>query len=90
MKSGTAALFVLLTAVPVLAADLCGDWQLAAQVLNDVTYARVTLKIEGEKLTGTLNEIRLDGTVKGDVIAFTATRPVPAGEDRTHKGHSVN
>ena len=75
MKSGTAALFVLLATVPVLAADLSGEWQFTAQVLNDVTYARVTLKIEGERLTGTLNETRLEGTVKGDVVAFTATRP---------------
>ena len=40
--------------------DISGDWQFTARVLNDVSYARVTLKVEGEKLTGTLNEIKLE------------------------------
>src|SRR5262249_43204181 len=52
------------------------------RILNDFTYARVTLKADGEKLSGTLNEIKLEGTIKGDVLAFTGTRPngQPFGE----------
>ena len=78
MKTGTAALVVLLTAVSaasVAAADVSGNWELTAQLLNDVNHARVTLTVSGEKLTGTLNELTLEGTVKGEEINFVATRP---------------
>ena len=70
-----AVFFVLLATASVSAADLSGEWELAARVLNDVTYARVTLKVENDKLTGTLNEVSLEGTVKGDDVSFIATRP---------------
>jgi acetamidase/formamidase len=57
------------------AADLSGDWELAGKYLGDVNYARMSLKIEGDKLTGSMNEIKLEGTVKGDEFSFTAKRP---------------
>ena len=75
MKIGTAALLVILTAVSASAADLSGRWELAVRLLNDVNYSRVTFKVEGETLTGTLNEVTLAGTVKGDEVSFVATRP---------------
>ena len=75
MKYGIGILAMLLTATMVSAADLSGEWQFTATLLNDVTYARVALRVDGEKLSGTLNEIRLEGTVKGDDLTFTATRP---------------
>jgi amidase len=76
MRHGTALLVVLLLAVtPASAADVSGDWELTVQVLNDVNYARVTLKVEKDTLTGTLNDVMLEGTVKGDGVSFIATRP---------------
>jgi acetamidase/formamidase len=75
MKLITAVLFILSTAIPARAADVSGEWQLTATVLNDVTYARLTLKADGDTLTGTFNEMTLAGTVKGDEVTFTATRP---------------
>jgi len=75
MRTGTAALFVVLTAVSVSAADVSGSWELTARLLNDVNHARVTFAVSGEKLTGTLNELKLEGTVKGDDVNFVATRP---------------
>lgn len=75
MKLATVALLALLPASLASAADLSGRWEFSARLLNDVTYARVTLKVEGEKLTGTLNEINLEGTVKDTQLAFVATRP---------------
>jgi ribonucleotide monophosphatase NagD (HAD superfamily) len=75
MRTGTAALFVVLTVVSVSAADVSGSWELTARLLNDVNHARVTLTVSGEKLTGTLNELKLEGTVKGDDVDFVATRP---------------
>jgi acetamidase/formamidase len=66
---------MLLMAATLSAADVSGEWQLAATLFNETTYARVTLKAEGEKLSGTLNEIALSGTIKGDELTWTATRP---------------
>ena len=57
------------------AADLSGDWELALKYLNDTSHARVKLKTDGDKLTGTLNELKIEGTVKGDDVRFTARRP---------------
>src|SRR5262252_2262786 len=43
------------------ASDLSGGWEFSANYLGNVSYARVTLKVEGDKLSGTLNELRLEG-----------------------------
>ena len=75
MRTGTAALLVMLTAVSVAAADVSGSWELTVRLLNDLNHARVTLTVSGEKLTGTLNELKLEGTIKGDEVDFVATRP---------------
>src|SRR5262245_50812210 len=75
MKYRVAALLVLLTATSTSAADVSGEWLFTAQVLNDSTYARVMLKVEGDRLGGTLNELKLEGTIRGDAVVFTATRP---------------
>src|SRR5438105_9762705 len=42
----------LLAAGTLVGADLSGDWEFSSKYLGDVSYARVTLKIEGGKLTG--------------------------------------
>src|SRR5215510_7944537 len=75
MKRLIAVLGVVLVASVARAADVSGDWELTTKVLDDVTYARVALKVDGEKLSGTLNELKLEGTVKGDDVTFIATRP---------------
>src|SRR5262245_57877220 len=75
MKRAIAVLCVVLLANVARAADVSGDWEFATKVLDDVNYARVALKVEGEKISGTLNEMKLEGTVKGDDVTFTATRP---------------
>src|SRR5215470_13089270 len=75
MKRAIAVLCVVLLANVARAADVSGDWEFATKVLDDVSYARVALKVEGEQISGTLNEMKLAGTVKGDDVTFTATRP---------------
>jgi amidase len=75
MKTIGAIVFVLLATTTLSAADVSGEWEFAAKVLNDVNYARVTLKSEGEKLTGSLNEVKLEGAIKGDAFTFKGTRP---------------
>src|SRR4051794_14992587 len=64
-----------LNTIVLVAADISGDWQLVATNLDDVSFARVTLKIDGDELTGTLNELKLEGTLKGDEFTFTGKRP---------------
>jgi acetamidase/formamidase len=65
----------LFLAGTVNAADLSGEWEFAGKHLGDVSYARVNLKVEGGKLTGNLNELKLEGTVEGDSLKFSAKRP---------------
>ena len=66
---------VLVVAGSALAADVSGDWELAARYLGDVNYVRITLQASGDKVTGNLNELKLEGTIKGDDLQFKATRP---------------
>src|SRR4051795_2246045 len=58
-----------------IAADISGEWELEVQQLNDTNNARVQFITDDGKLSGTLNELALSGSVKADDISFTATRP---------------
>jgi amidase len=69
---------ILLAFLPLLAsaADITGEWRLQLIRFGEqFVSARVNLKAEGTKLTGTLNELKLEGSVDGDHVALTATRP---------------
>lgn len=62
------------------AADINGGWEFRAKVFDDFDYARLTLKVDGENLSGTLSlagwgQIKLDGTIKGNVVSFKGMRP---------------
>ena len=63
MKAIPAILFALFTSATLSAADVSGDWEFAAKILNDMNYSRVTLTADGEKLSGNLNENKLEGVV---------------------------
>jgi amidase len=65
----------LLLTLRTLAADLSGAWEFAGKHFDEVSPARLTLKIDGDKLTGSLNELKLEGTLKGDDLKFSAKRP---------------
>lgn len=63
-----------------LAADVSGNWKIVLHAPNGQTLdAKLTLKAEGHKLTGTLTgqagtaQIQ-DGTVDGDTITFKIVR----------------
>lgn len=56
--------------------DVTGKWAFAVTTENGTGYPTVTLKQEGEKITGTYESQRLgsravEGTVKGDAIKFS-------------------
>ncbi len=58
------------------AADIDGSWHLALIRFNErFSSARVVLKADSNKLTGTLNELKLAGTIEGNHIRLTMTRP---------------
>ena len=63
---------------PVLAfaADVAGSWNLVlVRFGEEFAAARVELKTEGTKVTGTLNELKLEGTFENDKLQMTAVRP---------------
>ena len=63
-------------ATTLAAADIAGVWRLnIVSFGEEVAPARVELKVEGDKLTGNLNEIKIEGTVQDSSLKFTATRP---------------
>jgi amidase len=69
---------ILLMFLPLLApaADITGEWRLRLiRFGEEFASARVNLKADGTKVTGTLNELKLEGALDGDHIALTATRP---------------
>jgi amidase len=64
--------------VPLLAsaADVAGEWNLhLVRFGNDFAAARVQLKEDGKSVTGTLNELKLAGSLEGNHLQLTATRP---------------
>ena len=68
----------LLLCLPVLlsAADIAGQWNLhLIRFGDDFNAARVELTADGNRITGKLNELKLSGSVEGDQVHFTATRP---------------
>lgn len=57
-------------------ADVSGSWILHLVLAGEETNpARVDLHVQGDKVTGTLNELKLEGTFQGDLLKLTATRP---------------
>ena len=58
------------------AADVTGHWNLhLVRFGEEFAAARVELKAEGSKVTGTLNELKLNGDLQGDRLQLTAVRP---------------
>ncbi len=59
-----------------LAADVAGEWNLhLVRFGEDFAAARVSLQSSGRNLSGTLNELKLAGTLEGDHLRLTLTRP---------------
>ena len=66
------ALIVCLTPAVLLAqTTVAGDWLLTEDVYGNAFYQRLTLKLDGTALTGTVGRRALDGAVTGNAIRFT-------------------
>ena len=68
---------VFLLFCPALAfADVSGSWHFVLERFGEqFGDARVKLKTNGSKVTGTLNELKLEGTEQNETVKITATRP---------------
>jgi hypothetical protein len=72
-----------LLSMVLLAADIDGKWVLETQGPNGKATQTLTLKVEGDKLTGTMDNQGtvvdgkvniIDGTIDGSKVAFTVVR----------------
>jgi amidase len=69
-------LLLLALATTLAAADIAGVWRLnLVSFGEEIAPAKLEIKVDGTKLTGTLNEIKIEGTIEHDVLKFTGTRP---------------
>jgi len=81
----SAAVVCVLTAVPALAADVAGKWTGQVPAAQGQAESTITFvfKVDGENLTGTINntqqpgDVELkEGKVTGDDITFSLTRNI--------------
>lgn len=93
MKWAAAAALSATLAVSAWAADANGKWTWKTMIQQNEVVQTLELKVEGEKLTGTITgrnnqkiEIK-DGTVKNDEVSFTVIRSRGGQEIKTlYKG----
>ena len=67
----------ILLCLPILAsaADITGGWNVRIIRFGEETAGgRMELKSEGAKVTGTLNELKIEGTLNGDRLRFKGFR----------------
>ena len=51
------------------AADIAGSWNFKIVSFGEeISPAKLELKVDGNKLSGNLNELKLEGTVEGDTL----------------------
>src|SRR5260370_33432448 len=69
-------LLSLAMASPLAPADISGSWRFTLVSFGEETSpAKLELKVDGNKLTGKLNELTVDGTAEGDTLKFALMRP---------------
>lgn len=66
----------LFSAAPLLAADPSGAWvaHITGPVLREPQYARVSLRVDGARISGTWNEWKVDGSVAGTGVELSLQR----------------
>lgn len=72
----TLRLFAFFCPLLALGADVTGSWHLVLVRFGEESAdARMELKADGSKVAGTLNELKLAGTVENGALTLQATRP---------------
>jgi amidase len=70
------ALFLLALAAPLAAADIAGTWHfLFVNFGEEMGGGKLDLKVDGNKLTGTMDQFKVDGTVDNGTLKFNLLRP---------------
>ncbi len=76
MRHLSFAAALLLFSIPALAADVSGTWTMSLESPNGAVAASLTLKQEGDKVTGTYhgprNEAPATGTLNGNDLKLSA------------------
>jgi acetamidase/formamidase len=57
-----------------------GDWLLTEDIFGNPLHQRLTLKVDGTALSGSLGRQQVDGTVSGNTIRFTLRRETTVDE----------
>ncbi len=75
----------LVIALPAAAGDVSGKWKMTSKSPRGERVSEIALVQEGEKLTVTAkdregNDVKSEGSVKGDEISWTTKRQGPMGE----------
>jgi hypothetical protein len=77
MRFVTIVFALLLTSLSAFAADVAGAWDVTVDTPNGPLDVTLTLKQDGDKLTGTISsqmgETSVTGTVKDNDLEFTMT-----------------
>ena len=69
-------LLMLTFAATLASADIAGSWRFNLVSFGEEMFqAKLDLKLDGDKLTGNLNDLKIEGAVQGETLKFTATRP---------------
>ena len=67
--------------------EIAGSWVFYRVAFGDEAYSgRVELKVDGTKVTGSLNDLKLEGTLENGTLTLQATRP-NGQEFATLEGH---
>ena len=67
---------LLAVAGSLAAAEIAGSWRFnLVSFGEEIAPGKLELKVEGTKLTGSMNELKIEGTLQGDTLKFTASRP---------------
>jgi len=64
------ALIVCLAPVPAFAQSVAGDWLLTEDVYGNALHQKLTLKVDGVAVSGTLGRRSIEGTLRGGDIQF--------------------
>src|SRR5215467_3537626 len=75
-----AAIFWLLPVVAFAQGTIGGDWLITQDVYGNPLHQRLTLKVDGTTISGTLGRRAIEGTVTG-----TAVRFVVKGQDASEE-----
>ena len=70
-----ALIISLSSAIALAQPTIAGDWLLSQDVYGNPLYQRLTLKVDGTVVSGTLGRRSIDGTLSGSTLRFTVKSP---------------